>query len=174
MISVFLDVKNELAEIKKEFDVMKKKAELLKKTKDPDVRDSHIRAIAGCVHGIYTGVEVVLKGLVKYFDGEVPSGEDWHIQLLLRCKNPNEGVRPAILSDDTFTLLDDLRGFRHVFRGKYHTNLNPGKVLERMKATVAMVPKLTGDLRAFRSEVEKQHDASPDKSPISVKTTRTR
>lgn len=93
MLSIFLDIKAEITSLEQEAAILKKKAGLLQKTKDPDIRDSHIRAMAGCAHGIYTGVENILKDIVRYFDGNLPVGEDWHIKLLTRSKTENPGTR---------------------------------------------------------------------------------
>ncbi len=36
-----------------------------------------------------------------------------------------EGIRPALVSDGAFDLLDELRRFRHFFRHAYTAELNP-------------------------------------------------
>ncbi|NLI81633.1 MAG: hypothetical protein GX443_08095 [Deltaproteobacteria bacterium] len=59
----------------------------------------------------------ILRTVVRYFDGEIPTGEEWRVRLLLRARNPNAGIRPSILTPGTLSLLKGLRGFRHVFRG---------------------------------------------------------
>lgn len=133
MLAIFLDVHNEIREMSKECDAKERKIKKFQLTTDAEDKDSHMRAIAGCIHVIYTGMEKVLQKLVKHFDGEAPVGADWHIQLLRRAKYPNEGVRPAIISEETFRLLDILRGVRHVFRGVYLTNLIPDLVIERAR-----------------------------------------
>lgn len=39
-----------------------------------------------------------------------------------------EGIRPALLSEESFRLLDSLRAFRHFFRHAYSYELDPRKV----------------------------------------------
>lgn len=41
---------------------------------------------------------------------------------------PIEGVRPALLEENTLRLLDNLRGFRHLFRHSYSYTLDKRKV----------------------------------------------
>lgn len=154
MLAIFLDVQNEILEIAGELETMRRKMRRYELANDPEDRDSHMRAIAGCIHGIYNGMEKILKDLVSHIDGELPTGDDWHIQILRRAKYPNEGVRPAILSEMTFTRLDALRGFRHVFRGRYHTNLIPDLVIERADATLKTFPGFVEDIKRFEHSME--------------------
>ena len=43
-------------------------------------------------------------------------------------KIPIERVRPALLSEESYKLLDSLRAFRHFFRHAYSYELDPRKV----------------------------------------------
>lgn len=154
MLAIFLDVENELRSIADEYAAMQRKLKRFEETADAEDKDSHMRAIAGCIHGIYTGMEKILKDLVKYFDAEIPAGEDWHTQLLLRAKYPNKGARTAILSPDTFQKMNVLRGFRHVFRGGYHTNLIVELVMQRVHEALAVFPLFAEDVRRFLRVME--------------------
>ncbi len=57
MLAIFLDVQNEIREITRELEVMRRKIERFKSTDNPEDKDSHVRAIAGCIHGIYSGMK---------------------------------------------------------------------------------------------------------------------
>jgi len=39
-----------------------------------------------------------------------------------------EGIRPALLTDEAFRLLDGLRGFRHFFRHPYGYEIDSRKI----------------------------------------------
>lgn len=52
-------------------------------------------------------------------DGEKPAGENWHLSLLQQMSNDIPGVRPAVISEKSFDLLNEYRGFRHVVRNIY-------------------------------------------------------
>ena len=41
-----------------------------------------------------------------------------------------EGIRPRLLSEESFKILDELRGFRHVFRHAYSYELEHERVLK--------------------------------------------
>lgn len=103
MLAIFLDVQNEILDISREFEVMQRKVQRFESAENIEDKDSHVRAIAGCVHGIFGGMEKILKDLINHIDGVLPTGDDWHIQLLRRAKYANEGVRPAIISEATFS-----------------------------------------------------------------------
>jgi hypothetical protein len=161
MLAIFLDVHNEVQEMARECEVMKRKLERFHRAADSEDKDSHLRAIAGCIHGIYTGIEKTLKGIIKYFDGELPVGDDWHIQLLLRARYPNESVRPAVISEETFHSLDSLRGFRHIFRGTYHTNLIPDLTIARADEMEKAFSRFSHDLQVFETSVTALPYAAP-------------
>jgi hypothetical protein len=161
MLAIFLDVHNEVGEVARECDIMKRKLARFNSVTDPEDRDSHLRAIAGCIHGVYTGVEKLLKSIVRYFDGEIPTGEDWHIQLLLRVRNPNEGVRPRIVSESTYRSPNTLRGFRHIFRSTYHTNLIPELTVARADEMLKTFDSFVEDLRRFESAVMRSEGEPP-------------
>lgn len=164
MLAMFLDAQLELKEIKREVDVLKRKKELLSQTNNPELKDSHIRAMAGCIHCAYTGMEKILKDIVKHFDKELPVGDDWHMQLLLRAKNENPGIRPNIIVEDTFVVLNELRGFRHIFRGKYHSSLDPKKVLERTDESTRAYLLFARDLEKFIKTINAPAGTTPGNS----------
>ncbi len=71
------------------------------------------------LHDYYGAVEGFLTRVARCLDGSVPSGPEWHRDLLLRMARPLAGVRPAVVSADSLALLRQLLGFRHFFRYAY-------------------------------------------------------
>jgi hypothetical protein len=152
VLAVFQDVAIELEELRGEVGRLERKSELYKAAKtggDVEIADSHMRAMASFIHDIYTGIEKLLEGLVKYFDGQLPVGEEWHRKLLARASSPNEPARPAIISSDVSAILDDLRSFRHVFRNRYLSNLIPKRVDDLADETVRAFRTLDADIQRF-------------------------
>ena len=49
------------------------------------------------LHSFYTGVENIFKRIALEIDGELPSGDYWHRQLLERMTEPGMS-RPAVIS----------------------------------------------------------------------------
>ncbi len=156
MLSVFIDIEAELKEIEKEAGILRKKLEFYQKEADPDIRDSHLRAMATCMHGIYTGMENVFKILFNKFEGELPSGEDWHKKLLKRTRVEVPGIRPEIIrNDDLFAKLDELRSFRHIFRNKYQSLIIPERVVSLSDLAVQTVPEFRKAISDFQKTIEK-------------------
>lgn len=59
------------------------------------------------------------------------------------------GIRPAVISSDTYERLNQYRGFRHVVRNVYTFQFDPAKV-ERLVADADAVPTQTRtELLAF-------------------------
>lgn len=52
-------------------------------------------------------------------DGDLPSGSEWHRELLEQMDLEVPGVRPRLLDDATLSDLDLLRRFRHRVRHAY-------------------------------------------------------
>jgi hypothetical protein len=154
MLSVFVDIQDDLEMILEECRLLGRKIDLFTLEEDPEIKDSHMSAIAVRIHSIYTGIEKVLKQLIEYFDGELPSGGEWHTLMIGRGRREISGLRPPIISPEVFELLSELRKFRHLFRGAYHTNLIPRKVIERAEDAVKLVPAFMKDLDRFQRTVE--------------------
>jgi hypothetical protein len=155
MLPVFLDAKNEIGRLAAELDQMNRKLTRYYLVHDPEDKDSHVASIAGCIAGIYNGVEKVLVLLIKYFDGEIPADpKSWHADLLIRAKNENEGVRPPVISEETYNTLDELRGFRHVYRSHYHTNLIPSRIFQRAEDVKKVIPTFLEEFRTFQETME--------------------
>ena len=61
-------------------------------------------------------------------------------------------IRPCVLSEDSFQTLDELRGFRHIFRHSYTYKLAPEKVATLKKNLLVswkIVEKDMADFEAF-------------------------
>lgn len=163
MLAIFLDTKNEIVRIEQECRGLERKMELYRKERDEEVKDSHASAMATIAHGIYNGVENVLKDIVRYFDGNLPTGSDWHTKLLVRAHNPNPGVREAIISEDTAKVLGDLKSFRHIFRGIYQSSLVPEKVVVMARQTLGTIPVVIKEIETFMTNCAGE-DSSPDQT----------
>lgn len=103
-------------------------------------------ALAGILHGFYTGVERVFRSIALSRDGEAPSGAFWHSELCERMAAPTD-KRPAVLSKDFALVLEQYMDFRHVFRHAYSWELHWRKM-------APLVLGLHQTLERFEQEVE--------------------
>jgi len=55
-----------------------------------------------------------------------------------------DGTRPAVISKKTFELLNEYRGFRHIFRNVYGFNLTS----ERMEYLLSIFPKTVDNIKS--------------------------
>jgi hypothetical protein len=88
--------------------------------------------LAYTIHNIYCLMENYFLRVAKTFENHV-EGDAWHKDLVRRMSIEIDGMRPALLDDETAFRVDELRSFRHVFRNVYMSPLNSGKVLELQK-----------------------------------------
>lgn len=91
--------------------------------------DENLDSMAYQLHNLYSAFEQLFETVAHSFENQI-EGEGYHAGLLLRMKLEIEGVRPALISDATFALLDELRRFRHFFRHAYTADLDAEKMGE--------------------------------------------
>ena len=120
------DIEEDLTRIAIVYGHIEKGAELLEKDDrafGEVPRDYVVQATASHIHNLYTGIEKIYERIIIFTDEEKPAGEHFHKKLL------ETAHKTLKLSDeDENRLLDDLRGFRHVFRNAYGTEMNPEQV----------------------------------------------
>lgn len=92
--------------------------------------DGYLDGVALNLHAFYSAVEKIFEDIARTIDDGVPSGPDWHRDLLIQMSAEIPGVRPPVISRQTRLVLDDFRGFRHVVRNIYTYNLRADRVIE--------------------------------------------
>lgn len=100
--------------------------------------DVYLKGVAYDLHGFYTGLERVFQSIADTIDDHLPEGENWHKDLLFQMGKEIANVRPALLSEDTVTFLEEYLRFRHRVRNIYSFNLIP----ERIKRLVERLPRI--------------------------------
>lgn len=78
------------------------------------------------VNQLYSGFERIFKNIANTFENSIDE-TSWHKSLLDRMKIAIEDIRPAVISEDNFKYLDELRAFRHFFRHTYDLDLDKEK-----------------------------------------------
>ena len=92
--------------------------------------DGYLDGVALNLHGFYAGLERIFEDIARTVDRAVPSGPDWHQDVLLQMSAEVAATRPPVLSQEARHCLDDYRGFRHVVRNVYTFNLRPRRLQE--------------------------------------------
>lgn len=112
------------------------------------------RVIGSYLHDYYCGLEKIFIHIAKSFGEGLPTGNQWHKELLEQMTLNIPGVRTVLLSKKNLTKLDELRGFRHVFRNGYGFRIDPVKeqlLLSNLSGISASVKK---DLKAFFQQMD--------------------
>jgi len=63
----------------------------------------------------YTCLETIFFRISTFFENNLPK-DRWHAELLLKMKLSINGIRQAVISDQTYHILDEFRRFRHFKR----------------------------------------------------------
>ncbi|MFO7802636.1 MAG: hypothetical protein R6V55_10115 [Desulfovermiculus sp.] len=101
------------------------------------------------LHSFYTGVEAVLEDIGRTIDHALPTGGNWHQELLQQMAAQLEDLRPAVISQDTRTCLDEYRAFRHLVRNVYTFNLRPSRLTELAEGVQECFGFVFRDLEEF-------------------------
>lgn len=94
------------------------------------------------IHDYYSCLEKLFEEIFLRLKEDLPDGKTYHKDLLIRAVTPLSGLRPAIINKDLFQHLDELRGFRHVFRNLYRYQLNTEKLLSTIERTILQHKKI--------------------------------
>ena len=134
------DVRDELrkiARLREDFTVV----EPLLAKDSSDVPFYDRAAIGYYLHSFYNGCEAIFRAIARFFENDLAT-ESWHADLLKRMRLEIRGYRPAVIDDELYILLNDFRGFRHVFRHSYTFELDWERerlVASRLKRTAALL-----------------------------------
>lgn len=116
--------------------------------------EDYLGSVVLDLQSFYQGVERSFELIAKVIDGRLPSGPQWHLDLLEQMSTEIEGVRPAVISSDTKTAIDRLRKFRHVARNVYAFSFNPEKISGLVVELPLLLELVRNDLDTFAEFIE--------------------
>ncbi len=145
---LFADLEAQLTDILELHQKIEEKVKKLDKDLDnEDIKDS----LAYKLHNLYCAYEDFFKIIAEFFENQIDDKKKYHILLLKRMSIKIEGIRPALLSKETFKILDELRAFRHLFRHAYSYELDPEKVLKLAKKMTNLKMLFLKDWEKFKT-----------------------
>lgn len=111
------------------------------RAQEPD----HVEKAALCavVQSFYHGVESICLAVAKAIDGSVPSGPEWHRQLLAQMSHDTPD-RGRIVTSEAHAALTRYLSFRHFARHSYASMLQ----WQKLKELVEPLPQVWEDLQA--------------------------
>ena len=71
--------------------------------------DYYLDSVALNLHTFYSALERIFTLIAMDIDGAIPEGLSWHQDLLIQMKVEIKKIRPAVLSQETYQMLDDLQ-----------------------------------------------------------------
>jgi hypothetical protein len=143
-------IHQELGEVPRVLVRMNEGWELFHRSND----DHFLDGVALNLHGFYLGIERILTHIAETLDGNLPRGENWHLLLLEQMMTEVPKVRPAVISIETGTKLDEYRRFRHVVRNVYTYNLDPVKIGNLVSSASELFTQTKAELLAFAAFLE--------------------
>lgn len=143
--------KNSIIVLKKEIekeikDLERLNEEMSEVLNHPEPSFLETRAAGSILHDFYSGIEKIFRRIASKIDRDIPSGDDWHTELLIRMSIPIDGIRPAVISEDLKEHLAEYLRFRHLFRNIYGFELK----WERCKTLGIMLGEI---LKIFKVEI---------------------
>lgn len=108
-----------------------------------------VESLSFWLHNLYSAFEDLFEMIARAFENNITSQDHYHIELLKRMTVSIEGVRPALLSQNTFTLLDRLRAFRHVMRHAYVYDLDERQVRLVLEDALELKKSYAKEIEAF-------------------------
>lgn len=111
---------------------------------------------------MFTGLEDLFKQIAKAFENHIEDLGKYHQELLIRMNTSIPNFRPALISNESFKLLDKVRAFRHFIRHGYGCELDKRELSalqDRLKVDFSIVTK---DLSTFRDYIVKLSVADGD------------
>jgi hypothetical protein len=117
--------------------------------KEPDI---YQRVVIGFyLHNFYSACENIFLNIAKTFENSIEP-ETWHKSILKRMKLELEGIRPSVITDSLYKILDDFRSFRHVFRHVYSFELDWEKeriVADKFDLAISEIQKEMAEFIGF-------------------------
>lgn len=110
-------------------------------------------AAAGLIESFYTAIETVLFRISQIF-GNSLNPDRWHSDLLRRMAITIPDVRPAVISERTLSMLDELMRFRHFKRYYFHLEYDWTRLDYLLGLADRVSPVLDGELAGFESFLE--------------------
>jgi hypothetical protein len=97
----------------------------------------------------YTCSETLFFRISQFFENSLPT-EKWHSELLRKMNLTIPDIREQVISDETFSILDDFRKFRHFKRYYFSMDYDWDRLEFLRKKFQRLIPIFTGDIASFK------------------------
>jgi uncharacterized protein YutE (UPF0331/DUF86 family) len=101
------------------------------------------------LHNLYNAFENIFQNVAAVFEHDVADTERWHARLLEHMRLDIMPLRPAVIDDEAYKALDELRRFRHLFRHAYAIDLDPQRLALVLRKALELKTVYRDQLEAF-------------------------
>ncbi len=126
----------------------------------PEDQDLYLDSAALNLHDFYAGLERLFHQIAATVDRSVPTGYEWHRDLLRQMVVALAQVRPQVLSTETGKVLDEYLRFRHVVRNIYAFEFDPERIERLVQQLPSTFKPAQRELLAFADFLEQLADAA--------------
>lgn len=109
------------------------------------------------LHSFYNGCENIFRLIARFFENDL-GPQTWHRNLLKRMKLEIPGYRPRLIDEKTYTMLNEFRAFRHVFRHCYSFHLDWDRERLIARKYPELWPRFAEQVRDFLREASSLHE----------------
>ncbi|MFO7761175.1 MAG: hypothetical protein ACQES8_04055 [Thermodesulfobacteriota bacterium] len=149
-VTVFLsEYDMQLNEINKIYDRLEKKSV---NCQESAPGEELVESTGYWLHNLYSAFEDLFKLVSSFWENNITGNGNYHVNLLKRMRVEIPGVRPAVISETSHKHLDELRGFRHVFRHAYNFGLDEERILFLLNRVLKTKRQIMADLTQFRKK----------------------
>jgi len=121
---------------------------------EPDSREK-VSHLGYLLHNLYCALEDIFREVAQTFENQIEDPARYHRELLKRmhCEIPQ--IRPPLLTSRSYPLLNELRGFQHVFRHAYDYELSADRLAQLRVKILAGWESIQRDLDEFKNSLQK-------------------
>jgi hypothetical protein len=152
LIGLEADLNNQMA-------LIQAVAQTLEERLQGEWHDDPVRmeSIAYQIHNLYNAVEDLLKFVAAHFENNIVDASRWHTELLRRMSRELSGIRPALLSQECYLLINGIRGFRHFFRHAYNVPIDPDLLQVNLSKARRIYLCLVQDVDRFLQQLKDEN-----------------
>ena len=121
----------------------------------PEDQDFYLDSAALNLHDFYAGLERIFEHIAANVDRSVPSGQDWHRELLRQMAVDIPQIRPQVLSRASAGTIDEYLRFRHVVRNIYAFEFDPERIGRLVRNLRSSFEQVQTDLLSFAEFMDK-------------------
>lgn len=106
------------------------------------------------LHILYGLFENLFVQIAEQFGNNISDKAQWHTQLLKRMTLDIKPIRPAVISQEAYICLNELRTFRHLFRNAYLLRLDPDRLNLVLREAITLKSIYEAELNTFLEFLE--------------------